>query len=166
MNDIHAVFVKLTDGTSLRLTPWLDWHDAIDRWTLLDDIRREHLRHETYTNVAYFAVRQQGDGQWDESPYAFQSTEHAKPILLIGKGAHDWKAPTRRLGNEDGYHGREGGWIYTSTGRVVTQGWWEFFDLYRKARRLVRYEQRYFVNQYGSLLKSLQRPSPIKEVTS
>lgn len=41
------------------------------------------------------------------------------------------RASARRWAKLNGYHGAQGGWIYTKDNRPVTQGWCAFFDTMR-----------------------------------
>ena len=49
------------------------------------------------------------------------------------------KASAKRWAKANGYHGAQGGWIYTTDHRPVVQGWAAFFDKFR-ARILAEVE--------------------------
>lgn len=179
--DLHAaVFAVLDGGTRIRVSPWLDWPTAIERWTLADDLRRDLAGGGTavVTNVAYFAVRHQGDPAWsrlDVHPEWLCATE--------GIGNRDDRAVLRRLGAERGLEGREGGWIYsTSTGEAITQGWRSYARPWRdlgfiverrvptgqtyerQGRTIESTETRYHLNAYRHVITVLRQPRKIMAV--
>ncbi len=169
MTDRHAVFAVLTDHSKVRLTPWLDWASAIERWNTVDDIRIKHLTSlatPRQTNVRHFVVRAEGDPAW--------SGAELKPEVIFattGKGAMEEKAVLRRIGAERGLEGREGGWIYqTDTGRRIVQGWASYARQWQREGRYVTTShpdaqhwngrRRFHLNLYRHAIAKLQRSAP------
>lgn len=150
--DLHAVFAYLDGGATIRLTPWLDWHTAQERWTLADDVRRDLSgQSDVTTNVRYFVVRAQGDPDWTDSPL-----RPAGIVATSGRGAADDRAVLRRVGAERGLEGREGGWIYrTATGETAAQGWRSYRDRWTQAGYIVEVDRRWFVNAYRGVIRAL-----------
>lgn len=154
MNDRHAVFARLTDGSTVRVSPWRASHGAAGAlWELFDDVRiATNRRTDGWTNVSYFAVRADDDPNWNGAEYAPSRVQ-----ATVGKGAghYNEKAVLRRIGQKLGLEGRQGGWVYryrNGRAETVAQGWRSFEDEWTRTGRFVTREvdgqRRYFENQY------------------
>lgn len=159
MTDLHAVFAVLEDHSKIRITPWLDWHTAQERWEVVDDVRIALIDEtaDRVTNVRYFAVRAQGDPQWNDAPFkrgAIQATAG------VGTASRYYRNVLRRIGNERGLEGREGGWIYNAQGKALAQGWDTYMTPWRQAGFIIERDRRYFVNEYRHVLPMLWAPAP------
>jgi hypothetical protein len=145
----YGVFAVLDTDESVRVTDWTEnWHDAIDRHTVLDNTRLASI-HRGWTNVRYFAVRAKNDPQWTASPYRPDAIRAG-----FGKGTKEDRA-LRKIGNVRGLEGREGGWIYRN-GVPVEQGWRTFRTGWTRSGWLlstgVGLDGRYWMNEYRRAL--------------
>lgn len=67
MKDQHAVFAVLDEFNlvKVRITDWIDWRAAQDRWTELDDARRAGTGP---ADIKFYAVRSADDDDWRGVP--------------------------------------------------------------------------------------------------
>jgi hypothetical protein len=76
----HAVFA--TDQTHFRsrVTRWLDWGKAQDKWERLDDLRRAG----SFPDARFFSVRSSDDKQWNGAPFEpwLALTDEEKPTWV------------------------------------------------------------------------------------
>lgn len=108
--DLHTVIEarRMKDGSFAyrAVTPNLGWHEAQAIWTELDDHRVLQMHHN------YYMVRSANDPQW---AWLTRPTPR--------KGFDGAKDATKDWGRSQGYEGREGGWIYSLSGRILGHGW-------------------------------------------
>lgn len=124
----HAVFATLADGSKFRTSEWLDWDQAIDLWTAMDDQRRDAIKAKglvTFSGqeIRHYEVRSEDDPAYQglvlrnlASGFAVYSREYTSDIAAA-------KGVLKPLG----YYAKSGGWVYYAAKngeRAVTQGWW------------------------------------------
>jgi hypothetical protein len=129
----HAVFVTLADHTKHRVSDWMDWDQAITRWTAMDDQRREALLAKgllivsrfpgEFEPIKHYEVRSENDPAYASLP------EMALPryFRVLSRSYTTEAAAAKAVLKPLGYYAKEGGWVYYSEvggERTVAQGWW------------------------------------------
>lgn len=128
----HAVFATLEDGSKHRVSDWMDWIDAQDMWTAMDDQRREAMKNKgllavnrfpgKFERIKHYEVRSENDPNYAHRPQMYLpgvfrvlSREYTTDIAAA-------KGVLKPLG----YLGHEGGWVTTADDKtLVAQGWWK-----------------------------------------
>lgn len=132
----HAVFATLASGQIVRVSRWLDWGQAIDMWTAMDDQRRDAIKGKglialyrgavSPIQVKHYEVRSENDPAYKDLPdgsFSFDSN-----FLVLSREYTTDTAAAKGVLRPLGYHAKSGGWVYEGkngdgSDSVVAQGW-------------------------------------------
>lgn len=125
----HAVFVTLEDGSKHRVSEWMDWTEAIDTWTAMDDQRRDALKVKGIIEshglrIKHYEVRSENDPNYANLP----ERNLARGFRVLSREYTTDIAAAKAVLKPLGYYAKEGGWVYyqrKSNGHehALAQGW-------------------------------------------
>ncbi|WP_028058337.1 hypothetical protein [Candidatus Solirubrobacter pratensis] len=123
----HAAFAVTTDNTMYRVSEWLDYGPAHDRFNRLDDPRfHDGQAYEIEGKfVKFFAVRSERDPDWNEAKQVEVNAVTLRGNDFLTNGGQPLQA-VRDYATRHGHKGDHGGWIRDAQGNAITQGWFNY----------------------------------------